>query len=323
MEPTTDIPASLERRLVRYEDRDAWLEARSVEHRIGGSDVGAILGVSSFAGPWDVYLNRHRLEAPPEQNEDQARGHLLEPAILGLYEKLYDRKVIDLGFCHVVHPEHPWAVASLDGLCWDPEAQTLGAVDAKSHYDWDQPKTDAEITEYGAESVIELAPYEANQGYWYLEITGLPWIDFAVYLPGRECHEVEFGGVKYMLTWCRMRTVRLHAVPKLQKTLLKAVGAWRQRHLVDKEEPPVDATRACTRGVAREMREDYAVATEDQVQLILEAHAAREERKAAAAKELLAKNTLFKAMGEAKVLAIQKGWHASRTTNNRLNFKGF
>lgn len=323
------LPAALgpdlAKRVVVYEDRDAWAEARLVDHRIGGSDVGAIQGVSPFSGPWDVFLQRHG-QVVTEQTDDMARGHALEPAILALYARTYEIEVVTLPPCHIVHPEHPWAVASLDGLAIDSGAAVgeLGVVDGKSHYDFGQPKDDADLEAYNSGSVEDLPPHEALQGYWYLEVTGLPWIDFAVLLPGRDWYEIEAAGAKYVLPWVRMRRVRLHAKPALQAHLLRTVGAWRQRHLIDGEQPPIDATRGCRLGVKSDHREGWAVADGDQVDLIYAAKAARDARKAAKDAEYLAKNRLLAAMGPLEALEIEEGGpRVKRTSRDALLFQKF
>lgn len=48
---------------------------------IGGSDVGAILGVNPFRSPLDVYMDKLGLKEPEPDNEKMRWGRILEPTI--------------------------------------------------------------------------------------------------------------------------------------------------------------------------------------------------------------------------------------------------
>ena len=52
-------------------DRE-WHEWRS--HGIGGSDIGAILGLSKFASPWTVWADKQGLLPPTPETQRQRRN---------------------------------------------------------------------------------------------------------------------------------------------------------------------------------------------------------------------------------------------------------
>lgn len=57
-------PPILSDRIEVYQSRGDWLAARTgkSQHRIGASEVAAILGVSPWAGPWDIWTQRQGLK---------------------------------------------------------------------------------------------------------------------------------------------------------------------------------------------------------------------------------------------------------------------
>src|SRR5690606_16289874 len=71
-------------RVVRYPDRESWLAGRL--NRLGGSDVGAILGLSPerYGGDWKTWAARRVGEAEhtPQVREWFRRGNREEPRIL-------------------------------------------------------------------------------------------------------------------------------------------------------------------------------------------------------------------------------------------------
>src|SRR5690606_11073041 len=70
------------------------------------------------------------------------------------------------------------------------------------------------------------------------------------------------------------RTVRVHRDPEAQAALLARVAAWRERHLVRGEEPPLDGSEAC-RDVLRDRcgvpaDKQIRAATAEEVELLRE-----------------------------------------------------
>src|SRR3954471_5849993 len=48
---------------------------------VGGSEIGAVAGLSPFATPLDVYATKVGERPPLEENHHMRRGRILEPAI--------------------------------------------------------------------------------------------------------------------------------------------------------------------------------------------------------------------------------------------------
>lgn len=284
----TSILAPIEPRLERYATREEWLAGRDrTPYRIGGSDVAAILGISPWASPWDVWARKTGAATVEPDAAKEAlfeRGRRWEPTVLREYAVATGRELIDVGEALIVHPSEPWVVGSPDALARDGEG--LGGVEAKTAirvHGW--APEDTEIIEYGEGSEAALPPHYATQAYWYLEASGLPWWDCVVLLPRYE-----------------VRVVRLHRDPKVQAELLAAVGAWRERHLIGGEPPPVDASGACRAWLSGAFPGDptkrAVQAAPDVAALMADAMEADAAAKAATARKKATAAALQAAMGD-------------------------
>lgn len=294
-----------------YPDRAAWLAARRelcdcgergdicVSGRIGASDIGCILGRSPHGGPWDVWLDKREGRAE-EDNADMAQGRRWERRVLEDYAEATGAEVVSGAWlAHVArgsvegaaawtagehtlvrHPERPWATCSPDGFARVGEGPRCG-VECKAVMDpaaaalWAE---ETQVIEPGHEGAWPAPLHYVLQVYWSLAVTGLPFWDLAAILMPRR------GRLVYH---------RFLAAPALQAALLERVGAWRQRHLVEGEELPVDDSEAAwsyyaSRDHAAPLRE----ATEEERALALELARVQRELKAAEGSERRLKNEL-------------------------------
>lgn len=233
------LPLPAERTEV-YPDRDAWLTARrSREHRIGASIVGRIL-----TRPWEA-LERLTGEAPEHDAETRRRlerGQRWERVVLEELSATRGVPVLPVGeaigapgsLVIVRHPTEDWLCASPDAGTLDPDAGP-GLVEAKTDAGgrgW--ADVDLELRTVD-DYTPDLCPSDyLTQSYVQLATTGLPFVDLVVLLPRYE-----------------LRVVRVWADHDAQRSIVDAVGEWRERHLVRGEPLPVDASEACTRGLTR------------------------------------------------------------------------
>ena len=130
---------------------------------LGGSDAAAVLGLSPWTSPLDLYLDkRGELDEEPEQPTNWQRwGHLLEDLIA-------DEASAQLGIKTarrnqtIVHKAHPWMRANIDRRVLNEraimECKSTGWKDGSA---WGEPGSD------------EVPVYYATQAHHYLEVTGL------------------------------------------------------------------------------------------------------------------------------------------------------
>lgn len=168
-------------------DRAAWLAQR--RKGLGGSDIAAVMGLSPWRSPLDVYLDKVGEAQPDETNEAQYWGLTLEDVVAREYAARTGRKVQRVNAV-LQHPEHPWMLGSIDRAIvaygsrarLDATGRLAGAeavlecktVSAYAAGDWQ-----------GLDGSDALPVYYAAQAMWYLAITGLPWCDVPALIGGQ------------------------------------------------------------------------------------------------------------------------------------------
>ncbi len=157
-------------------DRVDFLVAR--QSGIGGSDIGAILGVSPFKSPVDVYLAKTAPNPEEEKNELFYWGHALEAPIADRFA--LDHRIQVIRPQEIArHPEHEWMVANLDGIIpGDPagvlEIKTVSAFGGR---DW------------GVEGSDDVPLAYVAQVAWYMAVMDFPYAKIAALFGGNDYRE--------------------------------------------------------------------------------------------------------------------------------------
>lgn len=198
-------------------DRAAWLAER--RRGIGGSDIAAILGLSPWRTPLDVYLDkRGELEPQPSGNEQAMYwGTVLEDVVAREFASRTGERIQRVN-AMLRHPEYPWMLGNVDRAIVNPEiAGQVRWRDGRLTTDkllecktangfaaaaWGEPGTD------------QIPEYYVPQPHWYMAITGAVVCYVAVLI----------GGSDY----------RIYTVPRddeLIETMIAAGWAFWQRVL--------------------------------------------------------------------------------------------
>lgn len=90
---------------------EQWAQWR--RKKIGSSEIGTILGVSSFMSIGKLFDIKLGLCKPDEENDAMKRGNELEGQAREAFEAKTGHNVYPL-VCE--HPEYPWLIASIDGI---------------------------------------------------------------------------------------------------------------------------------------------------------------------------------------------------------------
>jgi putative phage-type endonuclease len=107
---------------------EAWLVG--ARKSVGGSDMGALIGVDAFTTPadlWDRILNRVPRSA---SSPDTERGHLLEAHVANTYGVATGRTAERVGTLFTV-AGRPWLRASVDRLLTAPDRDGRGVLEIK------------------------------------------------------------------------------------------------------------------------------------------------------------------------------------------------
>lgn len=160
-------------KIFSYENQEKWHELRGIG--VGGSDIGAILGVNKYKSAIDVYVDK------TEGNKNTGNrfthfGHKLEKIVFEEFQERHKNMkcytvpyTIQRGVC----------VANVDGMIYDPEKNRYGVLELKttSAYNKDEWTGDTVPQSYYA------------QVQHYLFVTGLSYAYIACLVGGNDYKE--------------------------------------------------------------------------------------------------------------------------------------
>ena len=266
--------------------REDWLQQRRTG--VGGSDVAAILGLSKYKTPLQVYQEK-RGEIEPQADNDAMRwGRYLEPVVRQAYadETGNEVRVIDQ---IVRHPIYEHMIANLDGFVI-PEAGPRRVFEAKT-----ARTADGGWGEPGSDQIPQ--PY-LLQVQHYMAVTGFVVADVAVLIGGSD--------------------FRLYEVPEdreLQDMICDACTEFWER--VKAGEPPEPVSYADVQArFGRASKTNSVLAGDDVLQALQQLRELKTKAKHLELAEEQWKAVVMKAMGESDTLIDSSGhtlatWRAS------------
>lgn len=173
------------------EDEKEWLAVRT--KGIGGSDVGAICGVSPFSSARQIYFNKtgqfeDALKPGAAAQERMHFGHLLEPIVADEFKR---RELTadngregwylgELG-ATVCHKDNPWMRANVDRLIYDAEGNVVGILECKTTSEYNDE-------EWANGDILLSYVYQLN---WYMYILDIKWGAFACLVGGNKFYSYE------------------------------------------------------------------------------------------------------------------------------------
>lgn len=267
---------------------------------IGGSDLAALLGLSPYKTPfqlWQEKTGRFQPEFSPEQEERMHWGNVLEDVVAKHYAEQRGCKVQRIN-AQMAHRDWPVIIGNVDRVRvtegsrarWDAEAGRVLGADAVL-----EVKTASAYAAANKDNWGESGTDQVPQHYWlqvqhYLGISGLGWADLAVL----------FGGQQF-------RTYTIHADTALQNDLFDQASDWWQRHVVA-DCPPDPTTEAEARlAWGRHNPGKTAIADSTIAERVAELHQVKEQIKALEAEEQALRDQICCAFGDAETLT-----HAGR-----------
>lgn len=190
----------------------AWLDLPVTDRAkgLGGTDLAAIMGLSPWRTPFDVWLSKTgRLKEQSGETEWQRWGNLLEPFIASAYAAETQQKIVKCGVT-LANPKYPWMVGSPDYLAVDMPA----GMDAKNMrvkgIEWGEPGTDRVPTHY----LIQMQAY--------MTLTGAKTWDIPVL----------FGGSTFEI-------FKIGHNDKLECRMLEFAAEWWEKHVIKGQEPEI------------------------------------------------------------------------------------
>lgn len=164
---------------VRYATDEEWREAR--KHGIGGSDVGAVMGLSKWKSPLEVWLEKTGRAEPPDLSgkESVEWGNRLEPLVADKFAEMHPEYRVLRKNCTMVSKARPWAFANIDRELRGPEGRGIlecKTAGLRSDKDW----------------VFGPPEHYLCQMQHYLSVTGWDFAWCAVLIGGQEYREYFF-----------------------------------------------------------------------------------------------------------------------------------
>ncbi|KFK89994.1 hypothetical protein IX27_02890 [Streptomyces sp. JS01] len=166
-------------------DREQWLTVRRTG--VGGSEVAAILGMSKYTSPTEVYLDKVGelpLDRPldPVLAEAAFWGHEHEPTVARVFSARTGLGIVE-GPGTLAHVERRWMLANVDRYVLDEGASapsSLLEIKTRSAFQLD-------------EWLLGVPDGPALQTHWYLAVTGYGHAHVAALLGGNRLliHRVE------------------------------------------------------------------------------------------------------------------------------------
>jgi putative phage-type endonuclease len=172
-------------------DEAEWLAVRT--KGLGGSDVGAICGVSPFSSARQIYFNKtgqfeEALKPGAAAQERMHFGHLLEPIVADEFAKrelIADKGRDGWSLCElgatVCLKDAPWMRANVDRLIKNKDGKVVGILECKTTSEYNNE-------EWEQGDILMSYIYQLN---WYLYILDLQWGAFACLVGGNKFYTYE------------------------------------------------------------------------------------------------------------------------------------
>lgn len=273
---------------------------------IGASEIAAVMGISPFDEPWDIYARKHSLAKPKEQTEAMFWGTMLEPVVAKVFSMRMEMP-IEWYNERIYSAERPWQYASPDAfiVASAPVAGRIGLLECKTaglHQsgEWDRNSD-------GEDGVPE---YYLAQVQWQMSVCRLNIAYIAVLIAGQD-----------------FRVYRIDHDPVLEDILLEAGETFWRHHILTKEEPTIsgsEAARDYLRKRYPRQREKLRPATEAEVELLDQYAQLRGLLKQGGERRKVLENQITQAVGDNEGLEWARGKFTWKLTKDRrfVNWEG-
>lgn len=158
--------------------RDEWLAER--KRGIGGSDVAAVLGLSPWRSPLDVWLEKTGKSAPAAENEAMYWGTRLEALVAAKYSEESGFKVQRVNAI-LRSKEFPCLIGNIDrAVCVEAGKQPVVRGEFRTPKILECKTARTQNDDWGEDGTDEVPAYYLTQCLHYLGLTGCKSCDLAV-----------------------------------------------------------------------------------------------------------------------------------------------
>ena len=277
-----------------YEERESYAASRALG--IGGTDAAAILGLSPWKAPIDVYAGKVDPDSIPELDKEcLVWGNLLEPIVRERYAQKFGLEVVAPANLHAHFPRcRKWndsdlLIGNQDWMLGAPD----GWVPVNRH--GLEIKTAArKAGEWGEEGSDEIPAHYLIQTAWYMAVTDAPAWDFAVLFSGN-----------------KLERFHVQRDMDLERDMIEACRAFWFDYVQKRVEPPIDESESYGRYLARKFSlstgEIIKNPSPEVVEWAVKMKQADDECKAAEDRKREANNNLRALVGQAQKVITPLG----------------
>ena len=199
----TSVTANTENaKVLGYDNEDDWHELRA--KRIGGSDIGAIIGVNPYKSIVDVYVDKTE-GSNFKGNELTHWGHMLEGTILKEFSNKHKELIVYEVPYSVVND---FLIANLDGALKDKETGDYGVLEIKTTSLWNKKDWEDDV----------IPQHYYAQVQHYLMLTGYKFAYIAVLIGGQQYKEFKIERSEEDINLIRNKATEFY-----QENLLKKI----------------------------------------------------------------------------------------------------
>ncbi|WP_353428167.1 YqaJ viral recombinase family protein [Polynucleobacter sp. MWH-UH19D] len=190
---------------------------------IGGSDIGAILGLSRFRSPLEVWMEKTGKEARQLDSLPLRFGSFAEEFVASEYARATGFELLHDESIHI-HPEHSYMCAHVDRFVLEGGSTPSRILECKTA----NPFTLFTSSEWGEVGSDEVPMSYLCQCIWYMAITNIDRVDLAVL----------FGNSDF-------RIYEITRDQELERMVIQKATTFWQEHVLKDIPPPAISESDC------------------------------------------------------------------------------
>jgi len=268
---------------------------------IGSSSIGAILGLSPWSSPWDVWARAHGLRKSSSSAATE-RGHILEPAIGAHYANLNNVEITkgpEYEADPIIGPES-WMHARPDFFVQSDENKWLLEIKSTRKFDH----------KWGFSGGSGVPPYYATQCIWQMIVTDDDRCDLAAFATMND----------------EYRSFKIHRDKSVESKMLDYVRDWYDRHIRKGNPPEIDGSTSCSKSLAKMFEQEsktFIEPSESHLELAQKLKQVRAQSAELDEKKRLLENRIKEEIGTAYGISGVATWSQSkpRSRFDRASFE--
>ena len=180
---------------------------------IGASEVAAVIGMSPYQTPFDLYVRKLGLVDEQRATAVQRRGKYFERGVIDWYADLTGRQT-EWFDKTIVHPTRRWQMASPDAWLIE-DGRRVAEVQAKT-VNW------RNVEEYGESGTDDVPPHCLIQSIWTMSTA-----------------DTRYGELAALCGMDELRTYRIHRDADIEAVLLEEVERFWKDHIIARVPPDI------------------------------------------------------------------------------------